>query len=46
MPPHILQHAGKVVDEVRRAGFFRKGGLARDIVRGKRRLLLSGWGAT
>ncbi len=40
---HILQHAGKAVDEVRRAEFFRKGGPARDIVRGKRWLLLSSW---
>jgi len=38
---HILQHAGKAGDEVRRAEFFRKGGPARDIVRGKRWLLLS-----
>jgi len=40
---HVLQHAGKAVDEVRRAEFFRKGGPARDIVRGKRWLLLSSW---
>ena len=40
---HILQHAGKAVDEVRRAEFFRKGGRARDLVRGKRWLLLSSW---
>jgi len=40
---HILQHAGKAVDEVRRAEFFRKGGPARDIVRGKRWLLLTSW---
>ena len=40
---HILQHAGKAVDEIRRAEFFRKGGRARDIVRGKRWLLLSSW---
>lgn len=40
---HILQHASKAVDEVRRAEFFRKGGTARDIVRGKRWLLLSSW---
>ena len=40
---HILQHAGKAGDEVRRAEFFRKGGPARDIVRGKRWLLLSSW---
>jgi transposase len=40
---HILQHASKAVDEVRRAEFFRKGGAARDMVRGKRWLLLSSW---
>jgi len=40
---HILQHAGQAVDEVRRAEFFRKGGAARDVVRGKRWLLLSSW---
>jgi transposase len=40
---HILQHASQAVDEVRRAEFFRKGGPARDIVRGKRWLLLSSW---
>jgi transposase len=40
---HILQHASKAVDEVRRAEFFRKGGAARNIVRGKRWLLLSSW---
>lgn len=40
---HILQHAGAAVDEVRRAEFFRKGGPARDLIRGKRWLLLSSW---
>jgi len=40
---HILQHAGKAVDEVRRAELFRKGGAARDLVRGKRWLLLTSW---
>ena len=40
---HILQHAGQAVDEVRRAEFFRKGGRARDLVRGKRWLLLTSW---
>ena len=40
---HILQHASQAVDEVRRAEFFRKGGRARDLVRGKRWLLLSSW---
>ncbi len=33
---HILQHAGAAVDEVRRAEFFRKGGAAREVVKGKR----------
>ncbi|HEY6847842.1 MAG TPA: ISL3 family transposase [Terracidiphilus sp.] len=40
---HILQHASQAVDEVRWAEFFRKGGAARDLVRGKRWLLLSSW---
>ena len=40
---HILQHAASAVDEVRRAEFFRKGGKAREIVKGKRWLLLSSW---
>jgi transposase len=40
---HILQHASQAVDEVRRAEFFRKGGAARDVVRGKRWLLLTSW---
>jgi len=31
------------VDEVRRAEFFRKGGAARDLMRGKRWLLLTSW---
>src|SRR5258706_5977884 len=40
---HILQHASRAVDEVRRAEFFRKGGAARDLGRGKRWLLLNKW---
>jgi transposase len=40
---HILQHASQAVDEVRRAEFFRKGGAARELVRGKRWLLLNSW---
>jgi transposase len=40
---HVLQHASAAVDEVRRAEFFRKGGRAREIVKGKRWLLLSSW---
>ena len=40
---HIMQHANDAVDEVRRAEFFRKGGRMRDVVKGKRWLLLSRW---
>jgi len=40
---HIMQHAAAAVDEVRRAEFFRKGGAAREVVKGKRWLLLSRW---
>jgi len=40
---HIMQHANKAVDEVRRAEFFRKGGRMRKVVKGKRWLLLSRW---
>ena len=40
---HIMRHAGAAVDEVRRAEFFRKGGVAREMVKGKRWLLLSRW---
>ena len=40
---HILQHASQAVDEVRRAEFFRRGGAARDLVNGKRWLLLTSW---
>jgi transposase len=40
---HVLQHANAAVDEVRRAEFFRKGGRARGLVKGKRWLLLSRW---
>lgn len=40
---HIMKHAGEAIDEVRRQEFFRKGGPARDLVRGKRWLLLTRW---
>jgi hypothetical protein len=40
---HVLQHADKAIDEVRRAEFFRKGGRMRGVVKGKRRLLLTRW---
>ena len=38
-----MKHAGAAVDEVRRTEFFRKGGAARELVKGKRWLLLSRW---
>jgi transposase len=40
---HVMQHASKAVDEVRRAEFFRKGGRLRGLIKGKRWLLLSRW---
>lgn len=40
---HIMQHANAAVDEVRRAEFFRQGGRMRELVKGKRWLLLSRW---
>jgi len=40
---HIMQHANAAIDEVRRAEFFREGGALRDLVKGKRWLLLSRW---
>ena len=40
---HIMQHANRAIDEVRRAEFFRKGGRWRGVVKGKRWLLLTRW---
>jgi len=40
---HIIQHANDAVDEVRRAEFFRKGRKMRDVMKGKKWLLLSRW---
>lgn len=40
---HVMQHANRAVDEVRRAEFFRKGGRWRGLVKGKRWLLLTRW---
>ena len=40
---HIMQHANDAVDEVRRAEFFRKGREMRDVIKGKKWLLLSRW---
>jgi len=40
---HIIQHANDAVDEVRKAEFFRKGRAMRDVIKGKKWLLLSRW---
>jgi transposase len=40
---HVMQHANKAIDEVRRAEFFRKGGRMRGVMKGKRWLLLTRW---
>jgi len=40
---HILQHANDAVDEVRKAEFYRKGRKMRDLIKGKKWLLLSRW---
>jgi transposase len=40
---HIMQHANAAVEEVRRAEFFRKKGELREVVKGKRWLLLTRW---
>jgi transposase len=40
---HIMQHANDAIDELRRAEFFRKGGNKRELVKGKRWLLLTRW---
>jgi len=39
----ILQHANDAVDEVRKAEFYRKGRKMRDLIKGKKWLLLSRW---
>jgi len=40
---HVMQHAHEVVSEVRKAEFFRKGGAARELIKGKHWLLLTRW---
>lgn len=40
---HVMQHANKAIDEVRRSEFYRQGGWKRKIVKGKRWLLLTRW---
>jgi transposase len=41
---HVLRHVNDAIDETRRAEFFRQGGHARGVLRGKRWLLLRRWG--
>lgn len=40
---HIMQHANDAVDEVRKAEFFRQGKKKRELIKGKRWLLMSRW---
>jgi transposase len=40
---HLIRHLNDAIDEIRRREFFRLGGEKRDLVRGKRRLLLRRW---
>jgi transposase len=40
---HVMGHANDAVDEVRRAEFFRKGGEKRELIKGKKWLLMSRW---
>jgi transposase len=40
---HVLQHANDAIDEVRRAEFFRQGKEKRELIKGKKWLLLSRW---
>ena len=40
---HIIQHANRAIDEVRRREFFRNGTRMREVVKGRRRLLLTRW---
>jgi transposase len=40
---HIMQHANDAIDEVRRAEFFRQGKKKRELIKGKKWLLMSRW---
>jgi transposase len=40
---HVMQHANQAIDEVRRAEFFRQVKKKREVVKGKRWLLLTRW---
>lgn len=39
---HIIQHANDAINEVRKAEFFRQGKQKRRLIKGKKRLLMSG----
>jgi hypothetical protein len=40
---HIMQHANDAIDEVRPAEFFRQGKAKRELIKGKKCLLMSRW---
>jgi transposase len=40
---HIIQHANDAIDEVRKAEFYRQGKQKRDLIKGKKWLLMSRW---
>jgi transposase len=40
---HIIQHANDAIDEVRKAEFFRQGKEKREVIKGKKWLLMSRW---
>jgi transposase len=40
---HIMQHANDAIDEVRKAEFFRQGKEKREVIKGKKWLLMSRW---
>ena len=40
---HIIQHANDAIDEVRKAEFYRKGKDKRELIKGKKWLLMSRW---
>jgi len=40
---HIVQHANDAIDEVRKAEFFRQGKEKREVIKGKKWLLMSRW---
>jgi transposase len=40
---HIMQHANEAINEVRKAEFYRQGKQKRDLIKGKKWLLMSRW---